>query len=253
MDANIDLFVCAHKDFGSKLTNPAYTIVCGDVDIPAEVRVEHIKEDISNVGFSEWQKFYHIWKHMEVKDYVGLMHYRRVLRLSNDINVIPPAEELLKECDIIVGEVIRTPIYQQYQMCHNIKDLQDVIDIIRTDYPEYVEGMNKAFSSGKFIICNTAFMRKEDFYDLCEFMFGVLFKFCERNGIDYTKDESFYNYIDADIEHYKKYHRPDDYTFREQARVCAYLSERIFNIWVWKRGFKVGSVPYVDGGTASVH
>lgn len=238
---NYNLFVCAHKDFRSKLTNQNYTILCGKNDeIAADVPIVRIEDELANKGWSEWQKFYHIWKHMEVKDYVGLMHYRRVLLLGDDINNIPPMEDLFKDCDIIVGEVLRTNIYAQYRACHNIKDLEDCIDIIKTDYPDYAEGCDRAINGSRFIICNTCVLRKDDFYDLCEFMFGVLLKFCEKNGIDPADDASFRAYVDNGP-------KGGDY----QSRVCAFLSERLFNVWVEKHQYRIKSVKDVDGGVGN--
>lgn len=238
MENNYNLFVCAHKEFGCRLTNPNYTILCGkNDDIKADVPIVHIDDELANLGFSEWQKFYHIWKHMEVKDYVGLMHYRRVLLLGDDINNIPPMEDLFKDCDIIVGEVLRTNIYQHYNGCHNIQDLDDCIGIIKSDYPEYAEACDRAIHGNRFIICNTCLLKKEDFYDLCEFMFGVLFKFCEKNGIDPSSDDSFRAHKD-------KLPKKNEY----QTRSAAYLSERLFNVWVEKHQFRIKSVKVVDGG-----
>lgn len=241
MEENYNLFVCAHKEFGCRLTNPNYTILCGkNDDIKADVPIVHIDDELANLGFSEWQKFYHIWKHMEVKDYVGLMHYRRVLLLGDDINNIPPMEDLFKDCDIIVGEILHCNIRSQYQMCHNIKDLEDCIDIIKTDYPDYADACDRAINGNRFIICNTYVLRKDDFYDLCHFMFGVLFKFCERNGIDPTDDASFRAYADRGS-------KGGEY----QSRVCAFLSERLFNVWVEKHQFRIKSVKDVDGGVGN--
>ena len=240
--SDVDLFVCAHKEFGSKLTNPAYKIICGKYDeISADVPIIHTDSYLANLGFSEWQKFYYIWKHLEVKDYIGLMHYRRVLKLGDDINIIPPMEDLFKDCDIIVGEVLNAQIYRHYAMCHNIQDLDDCIEIIKKDYPEYSEACDRAMTNGKFIICNTCILKKEDFYDLCEFMFGVLFKFCEKNDIDPTSDDSFRAHKD-------KLSKKTEY----QTRVAAFLSERIFNVWVEKRGLRVKRVKPVDGGTGNM-
>lgn len=241
--------VCAHKEFDCGLSNPVYKILCGKEDeiSPKDVEMIRIEPYISNIGFSEWQKFYAWWKDGEKSDYIGLMHYRRILKLGKDINDIPPMEELFKDCDMIVGMVIFVDsVWNQYARCHNIKDLQDCKEIIESDFPEYKEAFDAMMENNLFFICNNVIMRYEDFNDFCEFLFGVLFKWCERNGVNPKSDESFYNYIDADIKNYSKIYRPEDVTFREQARIGGFLSERLFNVWAVKKGLRLKSAPVVN-------
>jgi hypothetical protein len=130
--------------------------------------------------------------------------------------------------------------------------LDDCIEIIKEYYPDYADACDFLFNGNLFIICNTCLMKKEDFYDLCEFMFGVLLKFCEKNGIDPSSDDSFFDYINKDISKYRKMHGPTDVKYRGQARVCAFLSERLLNVWLAKKGYRVKSVKVVDGGVGNL-
>lgn len=245
---SVKIFVCAHKPFQNALKNPVYSIICEEGDsITSEVEIIKIKPHISNIGFSEWSKFYEVYKREDLPDYIGLEHYRRILLLGKNINDIPDPEELFKDCDLIVGRVINVGnIRQQYANCHNVKDLDLCGDIIEKDFPEFKEAWKKVTNQGIFFICNNCVMKKEDFLEFCDFLFGVLFKFCERNGIDPSSDQSFYDYIDKDIQKYSKRHKPEDSTFREQARIGGFLSERLFNVWAAKKGLKIKSVPVVD-------
>lgn len=241
-------YVAAHKPFENALKNPVYTILCEETDnVSSEAEIVKIKPHISNIGFSEWSKFYEIYKGENLPDYIGLMHYRRILRLGKDINDIPDMENLFKDCDIIVGNVINVGnIRGQYANCHNVKDLDCCGKIIEEKYPEYKDAYDKVMNQGTFFICNTVVTKKQDFLEFCDFLFGVLFEFCERNGIDPASDKSFFDYIDKDIKNYSKRHKPDDSTFREQARIGGFLSERLYNVWVAKKGLRIKRVPVVD-------
>ena len=235
---NVDFFVCAHNDFGCTLTNPVYKLICGpndDVPKPDGIDLIRIEPEISNIGFSEWQKWYWVWKHYDIKDYIGLMHYHRILKLGTEPNDVPDMETLFNNCSLVIAKPFNTGyVYGQYEQCHNIEDLNTVIEIILKDYEEYADACNAVMSNGWLFICNLMIMSAADFRDMCEFVFGVLFKFCEKRGIDRTSDDSFYEYIDRDISKYKKLHKKDDTTFREQARVCSFLAERLVSIWIAK-------------------
>ena len=116
MSDNIDIFVCAHKPipFDYHLTNKSFKIICCENDKVVEegnhldVDTIRIKSEISNIGFSEWQKFYYVWKYKynDLKKYVGLMHYGRILDFGGDINELPDLDELFTKYDIVVGRFI---------------------------------------------------------------------------------------------------------------------------------------------------
>jgi len=246
---NVDIFICAHKPFDCSITNKQYKIICGPNDdvVSSNLGVIKIAPEISNVGFSEWQKFYYVWKHMGLKDYVGLMHYRRILTFGDDINYLPDFDELFEKYGMLIGDVVRvSSVWQNYKNCHNIKDLQDTKEIINQYFPEYNDAFNTVMNRNVMFICNNCVMKKDDFLEFCDFLFGVLFKFCERNGIDPASDQSFYDYIDKDIQNYSKRHKPEDSTFREQARIGGFLSERLFNVWAAKKELRIKSFKIRD-------
>lgn len=235
---DISIFVCAHKDFDCVLHNNIYKIICGEGDNITKKDIDIIRAplDISNIGFSEWSKIFYLWKNKLVTTkYVGIAHYRRIMRLSDDINETPDINKLFDDCDVLVGEIVEVgSVYDQYEYCHNIEDLLDVGEVIIENFPDYVFSFADTMNDAYLIMSNIIVLSKDDFYDLCDFMFGVLFAWCDKVGIDKTKDESFLDYVDNNIENYSKLHKEDDVTFREQARIPAFLSERLLNVWVVK-------------------
>ena len=98
-NSNVDIFVFTHKQFETERTNPVYKIVTSsDCDVVSD-KLDVIKLDceLSNVGFSEWQKIYELWKRGGFKDYVGIAHYHRYLSFGPDVNYLPDIDELFEK------------------------------------------------------------------------------------------------------------------------------------------------------------
>lgn len=238
-EQNIDIFVFAHKQFETERTNPIYKIVCSrDCDIHSD-NLEVIKMDceLSNVGFSEWQKIYEMYKNQNMLNkYVGLAHYHRYLQFSDDVNYVPD-EKYFDDVFLNYGIMTKEPLYLQnlriqYGFCHNVKDYDIMMDIIKNDFPEWFETAEYCTNSGIMFDSNIMILRKNDFLGLCQFVFSVLFKYCERVGIDKTSDESFIKHMRNNIDDYKKKHKPDDDEYLEQARICSYLAERLVIMYI---------------------
>ena len=100
------------------------------------------------------------------------------------------------------------------------------MDIIRTDFPDWYEVAQYCDNAGIMFPSNIMILKKEDFIGLCDFLFPILFKYCERVGIDKTSDNSFIEYVGKYPEEYSKVHKPND-KFNEQARICSFLAERL--------------------------
>lgn len=97
-------------------------------------------------------------------------------------------------------------MYSQYEASHYIKDLDSCICYIKANY--------KAISTHKlhqcpisWYFCNMFAMKRELFFEYCEWLFDVLF-----NAEICYKDYDIY-----------------------QARVFGFLSERLFNCWLWHK------------------
>ena len=79
---NLDIFVCSHKQFKSPFANVIYkTLSLGN---NTELYGDNIYRDDSGDNISDMNGFYSeltgiywIWKNYNIKDYVGICHYRR--------------------------------------------------------------------------------------------------------------------------------------------------------------------------------
>lgn len=199
---------------------------------------EHISE--LNPYFCELTAMYWAWKNLDV-DYYGLFHYRRVfdligkLRLQNpyDVNKIRLApnqlirtfgltphhiESALQKADILASKRIivsygfeTSRFFNQYEIYardHHQKDLDIVLEIIRQKYPHYEEALQKVFfTKGQCLSWwNIFVMKKELYFEYCEFLFSVLFEVQKQ----------------IDIQYYTPY----------QQRIYGFLAERLLNVFL---------------------
>lgn len=174
-----------------------------------------------NPYFCELTGLYWAWKNLKC-DYIGLCHYRRYFsHYISPNSVIEKKQEkifkrenyesLLKKYDIILPYRfvhIKEDVQTQYIHCHHQSDLMIIKDIIQQDFPDYQEAFDAVMRERSQHTCNM-FVTKKHIFDLyCEWLFSVLFK-AEK-------------IIDA--ESYDTY----------QARVFGFLSERLFDVWLYK-------------------
>ncbi|MCX2717305.1 DUF4422 domain-containing protein [Helicobacter sp. MIT 21-1697] len=199
---------------------------------------EHISE--LNPYFCELTAMYWAWKNLEA-DYYGLFHYRRVfdfkgkMQLQNpyDVNKVRLSphqiqrnfglspqyiESACKKADILVSKRIivsygweTSRFFNQYEIYardHHQKDLDIVLEIIRNKYPHYEEALQKVFfTKGKCLSWwNLFVMKKELYFEYCEFLFSVLFEAQKR----------------IDIQYYTPY----------QQRIYGFLAERLLNVFL---------------------
>ena len=250
-NAALDIFVFAHKPFEMERTNPCYKIVTSSdhTDITNDnVPVIRLNCSLSNIGFSEWQKIFELCLNTQnLKDYVGLAHFHRFLKFSEDINYIPDIDEEFKNCNCIAKQVSAVKnVRDQYAACHNVEDFDIMVDIIKEKYPEYTEATEIAIKSGLIIDSNIMILKKDDFIMLCRFVFGVLFEYCGRVGINPFSDESFISYMKVHKEKYAKKHHPNDDEYLQQARICSFLAERLVIIYLTEKKYKLRMYEMVE-------
>lgn len=248
---NVDIFIFTHKNFETERTNSIYKIVCNKNDDISSDSLEVIKLDceLSNIGFSEWQKMYELYKQEQVKlnDYVGLAHYHRFLKFCDDVNIVPDIKQFFEKYDILDKPPVNLGnLREQYKRSHNVKDFDLAFDILKEMHPELHGKIDKVVNNGVLFDSNIMIMKKADFLSLCEFVFPVLFEYCKRVGIDRTSDESFFDYKNKHISEYMKFHKQGDYNFDEQARICSYLAERIATVFLFTNFNNIGILPMVE-------
>lgn len=233
---DLDIFICAHKMFNKQVLNESYKILSvgknnelyGDNIIRDDVGITCY--DLSNF-YSELSGYYWIWKNYNIKDYIGFCHYRRFFDFMDDI---PNMDEIFKEYDIILPskEHFGCSIYNQYKQSHNIDDLNEIIEILQNKEIS----VDILLSDNSMYCFNMFIMKRELFYEYCEFIFGICQEYLQRHNIQNMEDIK--KMMDENKEkYYKKFYPSND--FRYQCRIGGFLAERLMNIWVRHKKLKV--------------
>lgn len=171
---------------------------------------------------------YWAWKHYQElgnPDYIGLNHYRRFFKKEDVSNYA--------DFDMIVSKPIfssdKMSLAQQYAFYHVIDDLQKCANVVKNHDLEFgIDFVGYLNNTGNnYAPCNMFVMKKELFFEWCEFIFPILFS---------LKSE-----ICDVVEFWKR----DNY----QKRALCFLTERIFNYWCFRKkesGLRVKEVEIVE-------
>lgn len=201
------IYICTHKDFQvPEGLKGNYKIVTDGTDLQDKYPYDIIKADNELLPlkhcYSELVQLYTVWKTDATSDYIGINHYRRYFdaQFHGEINItlLPPKMAFNG--------------YNQYAACHNVKDLDECIEIIKE-----ISNYDTDMSDGLYP-CNMSILSREDFDYYCRFMFAVLGEFKKRHN--FKTDEDVRNYVSS-------WTTNIDY----QSRLFGFLSERIGTIW----------------------
>jgi len=225
MVENTKIIVCYHKESEIFETDSLMALHVGKSEHPdvlTNIIGDNTGENISikNSSYCELTGMYWLWKNIEANNY-GLFHYRRFLDIKNkyDKKIAPEEinlndynkesfDELMTKFDIIIPKklVLKENLYEHYKNCHEIKDLDSVINVIKEKYPDYLPATNEVMKDNKGIFCNMFIMKKELFNEYCTWLFDIL------ESVEKQISTSGYNSY--------------------QKRVIGFLSERLFSVFV---------------------
>lgn len=190
---------------------------------------------LKNNNYCELTALYWAWKNLEA-NYIGLCHYRRYFSIKNVLSRYQNKKDkfklilekddvknLLEDYDVIVSKkrnyYIET-VYNHYKNAHYESDLLEVENIIKNKYPEFLESFEKVMNQKTLYLYNMFIMDKEKFGEYCEWLFSILFE------LELKVDTSSY----------------DSY----QIRVYGFISERLFNVWLLNRKFKIKEINVIN-------
>ena len=177
-----------------------------------------------NPNYCELTGLYWAWKNLDC-EYIGLCHYRRyfgnrvhtrnIEKKKEAVLIREDYEKLLATYDILLPKkrnyYIET-VRSQYENAHNKRDLDEVENIIKEKYPEYVLAFTRVMERKKLYILNMFVMKKKSFDEYCAWLFDILFELEKR----------------IDISSYNTY----------ESRVFGFMAERLFNVWLEKQNLK---------------
>lgn len=232
---NMNILVATHKK---------YWMPDDDIFLPVQLGAAYANEDLGyqrddegdNISlkrphYSELTALYWAWKNLDV-DYLGLCQYRRYFAHRNfkseqqgspkDILLGKDFEEILQTYEIVLPtptDFGETTVLQQYADCHHVEDLKRVRNIITQKCPEYIMDFDRIMGGHQIHTCNMFIAKKVIADEYCAWLFPILFEL-ERQ---------------VDFSDYDEY----------QQRVCGYMAERLFNVWLFKRELKTYSTSIV--------
>ncbi|AMK58470.1 glycosyltransferase [Bifidobacterium angulatum] len=237
------LFVTTHKNvdtFDSAIMQPVQVgLREGSYRFPWAFHDDD-GENISdrNPRYCELTTQYWAWKNIKA-DYYGFCHYRRYFDFSDTPHKENPYGEIMDNyIDAVTAkkyglndeniakvvkqyDVITTPfgnlekiidkhgtpraLWEAAPLLHD-DDLKRCYQILCAMYPDYKKDAQDFFNGNKACFCNMFIMKKEIFFDYCEWMFPILEEF--------DKETSYSTYS------------------KEALRTPGHLSERLLNIYL---------------------
>lgn len=241
--SNIKILISCHKETAyiqNTIMEPIFIGAAISKQALSGMLRDDIGENISdkNSFYCELTGQYWAWKNLDA-DYYGFCHYRRYFSFSE--NLYPQDawgmvweqrpdkalsdkygwnEESIKHC-LEKAEIITTSflnirkfpdrnksVYQQYASADNlfIKDVDTILAIIKEKSPDYLQDAQDYVNGYRSCFCNMFIMRRDIFFDYCQWLFDILAEFETR----------------TDMSHYN----------RQALRTPGHLAERLLNIYL---------------------
>ena len=237
--SNIKIVMACHRD---DIALPKNDLIC-PIQVGTALAVTRFEgmlhddegNNISqkNPSYCELTAQYWAWKNLEA-DYYGLFHYRRYFSFAekkfptnyfadvpfeaNDEKTLQEIglteermREVIEQYDFILPEqgqfVDKSTIREQYNESpqHRPEDLSCALEILQEKYPHMMDAANKYLDGRHGYFCNMFIMKKEIFFDYCEWLFSIL--------EEHEKRRDFSQYS------------PSEY------RVSGYLAERLLGVY----------------------
>ena len=177
-----------------------------------------VRQDVGlnymNPVWSEMVAMYNVWKEGERTDFVGFNHYRR--------QFVPRRLPKAGECQVFTRYSFHVTIYEQYAACHRRQDIDTVIGILNTVYGvgnPYV----RHILNDRVMVGNCCFlMAWEDFDRMMRYMFDVLKRYSEHEGIG-NDVEAWENWAAKNFGFERR---------KYQMRIISFIAERLISAWI---------------------
>lgn len=166
-----------------------------------------------NMFYSELVTLYWVWKNEIQSKQVGFCHYRRIFPKILDIQQ--------GNCQVL--SINRNcNIFGHYKISHNYHDLYDIIDILNNIYGNNNKYSQYLLEGHIFIPFCSFIMQWDDFTQLCDFLFTILFEFDKKNNLNMNPSRY--------LEKAKKDFRYDNIMY--QCRAISFLAERLISCYI---------------------
>lgn len=247
LNKNVDIFIYGVKAFTPLVSSPVYKILVNSHDkeedfhttLPIYRDYEGLNISDNNLVYNEYTGLFWIWNNWELKDYIGVNHYRRYYDFLDNV---PNINELFKGHKIILNNKFQLQIEGKpannrdfYAEWHNVKDFDLMGEIVKELYPEYADGWDKMAESTHIYPSSIFIMPKRLFNDYMQYIFDVTEEFNDRMGCQ-TNDD-YIKYVEAHKDEYVR-EKHKYYDVKMQARMVGYLIERCLCAFLMSGGSK---------------
>ena len=229
MNENLDIFICAHKDFKDYPRNPVYKILTGYNCLNNEYELPIYKETNGKYTYiqkyvNEFTRMQWVCKNVTLKDYVGFCHYTRFFNFYDNV---PDINMLFNTYDIIVKKpthsACKNMIYQ-YSIYHNICDYYIIRKIIHDLYDISYTDIERC--ENYLIPCNIFIMSVNKFNEYILFVSSIIDEFLKI--MKFNSGENITQHVKDNWIFYNKFGMTIEY----QSRIVAFLIERITTIFI---------------------
>ena len=154
-----------------------------------------------NPTYNELTAIYWIWKHYQElgnPDHVGIAHYRRFFvfekriyayyeqkEIGEDFLSVIKADKLTEETFLQYDFIapmpnVRKSVFDNYCSAHHKDDIMLALELILKLRPDMYETAKKYVSNKAAFFYNMFVFSREDFFEYCSFMFGILNEFVKQ-------------------------------------------------------------------------
>lgn len=233
-DCDVRIFIHTHKNIENEIPeNDFYTITSVNDNVTSDTHdVIYLDDDFTQnhkICYGELTTMRYLWKHPEiVPNIVGLNHYRRFFKYHCD-------DKWMLISNIFNHNAIITKEHPHGEGNTNAKVMRDshlvydadLIDsIVKDHFPQYTEGYEEMKRHCGTHPCNMFVMKKDDFIEMCDFVFGVLDIYDDRQG--FTCDGDVRDYIVKAKDEGKWYYGDTGWQSRLQGFWGEWLVEAFF-------------------------
>lgn len=244
------IFIIGHKplDYGY-WNNSLYTpMQVGAAFNPQFLPVTDNTGD--NIGqwnkiFAECSGTYWLWKNVKDLKYIFQCQYRRRIHFDENTDF----DKIFSEYDVVCSEpiVFKMSVYDQLKYCHSAELAKLFEESVKELYPEMSDSFDKYIKNSGIIFYSNGFgLRKEDFDRYAEFMSNVDFEVIKKIGCKDWKEVR--EYIDKEMKAGRTRNTnglgADKSVLDYQQQIGAFLSERLWTLWVLHNFNRILLVPY---------
>jgi hypothetical protein len=151
----------------------------------------------------------------------GLIYTSNKAFWENKLLKCNDIENLMEQYDAVLPlpRKLKYSVETHFQRYHHFDDLQLLKTIVTELFPGYTSTMENMLKQNRLYANNMFILKRNDFDQLCEWLFTLLFEFEKR----------------VSLEHYIGY----------QERIFGFLAERLITLWFLHRNLKVKELPLV--------